>query len=327
MPNKYYTGGKPKLDGFIVRAFHNQEALIKSFNKQELDGVVGFNKIPDEIAKNSKVRQYSFPLTSQTMIFLKSGAGPLAEAPVRKALVMATNVPDIVGGLGYPAQTVDEPVLRSQPGYDKALVQLGFNQAEANRLLDAAGWVKGADGIRQKAGKPLTFRLITESTPEYAYITGKLQNEWRAVGVNAQFILEPAADLQTSLAFHTYDALLYGISVGVDPDVLAYWHSSQADIRSANRLNFAEYKSKVADNALEAGRTRSDRLLRAIKYRPFIEAWRNDVSAIGLYQPRFLYITRQSVAGLTEHTINTPIERYSNVHAWMIREKSLDIAP
>ena len=41
----------------------------------------------------------------------------------------------------------------------------------------------------------------------------------------------------------------------LDPDVFAYWHSSQADIRAASRLNFSEYKSATADKALESGRT------------------------------------------------------------------------
>jgi peptide/nickel transport system substrate-binding protein len=119
-PNKYYASGKPKLDGFIVRAFHNQEALIKSFNKQELDGVVGFNKVPEQIKEDGTFRQYSFPLTSQTMVFMKTSDGILADPQVRRALVAATNVSDIVGGLGYPAQVVDEPFLRSQPGYDRS---------------------------------------------------------------------------------------------------------------------------------------------------------------------------------------------------------------
>lgn len=325
LPNKYYAGGAPKLDSFIVRAFHSPESLIKSFNRQELDGVVGFNKLPDQIDDNGSIRQYSFPLTSQTMVFMKTTDGPLSDVKVRKALVTATNVPEVISGLGYPAQIVDEPFLRSQVGYDKSLAQPKFNPVAANNLLDEAGWVKGADGFRTKAGKQLSFRLVTENTPEYTYVTNKLKEEWKAVGVNVDVSLQPASDLQTALAFHTYDALLYGISIGVDPDVLAYWHGSQADIRSANRLNFSEYKSTVANSALEAGRTRSDAGLRTIKYRPFLQAWRDDAPAIGLYQPRFLYITRQTIAGLNEHTINTPIDRFSNVENWMIREKAQDI--
>jgi peptide/nickel transport system substrate-binding protein len=325
VPNKYYAGGKPQLDSFIIRAFHTDQAAINSFNKQELDGLVGFNKVPEQISKEMSVRRYSFPLTSETMVFFKTSAGTLSDPAVRRALVEATDVPGIASGLGYPVKTVDEPLLRAQPGYDKSLAQLSSNPNDANQALDAAGWVRGADGVRSKAGQPLTFTLTTEDTPEYSYVTDKLKQEWRAVGVNLQVNQQSASDLQTTLAFHNYDALLYGISIGVDPDVLAYWHSSQADIRSPNRLNFSEYKSAVADKALEAGRTRSDPLLRAIKYRPFLDSWRNDAPAVGLYQPRFLYITRQTVGGLVEHTINTPTDRYSNVQNWTVRETNKDL--
>ncbi len=322
--NEYYQAGKPKLDAFIVRAFRNQEAIIKSFNQQELNGLVGFNKVPDQIIRKGGYREYSFPLTSETMVFFKTNSGVLADVQVRKALAMATNTQDIAANLGYSVQTVNAPLLKSQTGYDKSIVQPAYDPAAANALLDQAGWVRGTDGLRYKDGQLLTFRMISESTPEYAYVTGKLQSQWRAVGAAPEIVLEQAGDLQTALAFHNYDALLYGISIGVDPDVFAYWHSSQADVRSANRLNFSEYKSTQADQALEAGRSRSDSGLRAVKYRPFLEAWRNDVPAIGLYQPRFLYITRQVVYGLQEHTINSAIDRYANVQNWMIKQAPAD---
>jgi peptide/nickel transport system substrate-binding protein len=324
-PNKYYNAGKPQLDGFIIRAFHNEQTAEDSFNKQELDGLVGFNKVPRQISTTTPLRHYSFPLTSETMVFFKTSGGVLADSALRKALVQATDVPGIAAGLGYPVKTVDEPFLRAQPGYDKSLTQLSPNSNAANQSLDAAGWLKGSDGIRTKAGQPLTFRLVTEDTPEYFYVTNELKKEWQAVGVNLQVSLQPASDLQTALAFHNYDALLYGISIGVDPDVLAYWHSSQADIRSANRLNFSEYKSPIGDKALEAGRTRTDPSLRSIKYRPFLAAWRDDAPAVGLYQPRFLYITRQTVGGLVEHNINTPTDRYSNIQNWTIRSTAKDL--
>jgi len=120
------------------------------------------------------------------------------------------------------------------------------------------------------------------------------------------------------LEFHTYDALLHAISIGVDPDVFAYWDSSQADIRSNARLNFSEYKSTTADTALEAGRTRLDPALRIVKYRPFLQAWQTDAPALGLYQPRFLYITRGTVYGLTDHALNSDSDRYASVADWQI---------
>ena len=170
-----------------------------------------------------------------------------------------------------------------------------------------------------KANQQLTFNLYAADTSESRYVTSALQQQWRAVGVNVHVILQADSDLQNTVAFHTYDALLYGISIGVDPDVFAYWDSSQADPRSSTWLNLSEYKSPTADEALEAGRTRFDPTLRTIKYQPFLQAWQSDAPALGLYQPRLLYITHGPVAGLDEHAINTATDRFDNVVNWEIR--------
>ncbi|MEJ0073069.1 MAG: hypothetical protein WDN27_03245 [Candidatus Saccharibacteria bacterium] len=83
-------------------------------------------------------------------------------------------------------------------------------------------------------------------------------------------------------------------------------------------MNFSEYKSPTADAALEAGRTRLDPALRVIKYQPFLQAWQADAPALGLYQPRFLYITRGTVYGLADHPLNTDSDRYDSVQNWEI---------
>lgn len=324
-PFANYAGGRPKLDGFVVRAFHDSKALGDSLARQELTAAAGLDRIPDKLAKKQdSLRTYSFPLTSATMVFLKNTSDVLADAKVRQALVLGTDTRAIIKQLGYAVHVVDEPLLSSQLGYDPKLAQLSFDPAAAAKLLDDAGWKQDPKGIRQRDGRPLAFRLFTENTPEYVTVTDQLKLQWQKLGVQAEFMLLSAGDLQATIAIHGYDALLYGISMGVDPDVFAYWHSTQGDIRSPNRLNFSEYHSAVADRALEAGRTRDEAALRAIKYRPFLEAWRNDAPAIGLYQPRFLYLTHTTVAGLQEHPINTGIDRYANVANWMIRETQVD---
>ncbi|HSX24012.1 MAG TPA: hypothetical protein VLE74_02825, partial [Candidatus Saccharimonadales bacterium] len=92
------------------------------------------------------------------------------------------------------------------------------------------------------------------------------------------------------------------------------------DVRSSNRLNLSEYKNSAADSALVAGRSRSEPQLRVVKYRPFLQAWQQDYPALGLYQPRFLYLTNGPVAGLSDHAINSPASRFNNVQNWEIHE-------
>merc|ERR1719471_2848082 len=44
--------------------------------------------------------------------------------------------------------------------YYLADTQLYGNKSGAERLLDEAGWLKNAQGIREKAGTPLTLKLV-----------------------------------------------------------------------------------------------------------------------------------------------------------------------
>lgn len=320
LPNANYHGGAPKLGGFIIRSFHDEDRLIKSFSRQELNGVAGLNSIPDKVKNDSDVHDYNIPLTSGVFVFFKTSHEILQDVKVRQALVRAANVSEIISNLGYPVIGLQEPLLASQIGFDKALRESQYSTAEANRLLDEAGWQKGSDGLRKKGNQTLSFKLYSQNTGEYTYVTKVLQKQWQAIGVDLQVFLEPATDMQAVLTSHSYDALLYGIALGSDPDVYAFWHSSQADLRAANRLNFSEYRSTTGDKSLEAGRTRTDNAIRAIKYKPFLEAWRTDAPALALYQPRFLYLTHGQLFNFNPVVMNSDIGRYADVQNWMIKQ-------
>jgi peptide/nickel transport system substrate-binding protein len=318
-PSTNYYAGMAKLDAFVVDAYHDQNNLVHSFQQGIINTMVGLTSVPAQVVHDKNLQTYSLPFTGADMVFFKTSEGVLADKTVRQALVQASNVNGIILGLGYPAIPVREPLLAGQLGYDPAYQQLTNNIAAAVQLLQQDGWLVGAHGIRYKAGQPLSFSLYAADDAESHYVTQALQQQWRAVGVNMHVVLQADSDLQNTVAFHTYDALLYGISIGVDPDVFVYWDSSQADPRSGTWLNLSEYKSTDADEALEAGRTRFDPALRAIKYKPFLQAWQSDDPALGLYQPRFLYITHDPVSGLSEQPINTATDRFDNVINWEIR--------
>lgn len=315
-----YHAGEPKLTSFVVRSFKNPQTLISAFEKHELNAIVGLDTVPEQLQDEADLRRYNLLLTAEVMVFFKNNTPLFADPKVRNAFVRATDTVKVMSSLSYPTVPVREPLMRDQLGFNAGYGQGGYDPAVAAALFDQAGWVMGADGFRTKNGERLTFQLTTQEGGEYDRVARELANQWRLVGADVEVLAVPdGATFQSTLANHSYEALLYGISVGVDPDVFVYWHSSQADILAPIQLNFSEFKSAAADAALEAGRTRADPALRAIKYQPFLQAWQADAPALGLYQPRFLYITRQPVYGLTEHPINSDADRLKNVHNWMIR--------
>ncbi|MDQ2973554.1 MAG: peptide ABC transporter substrate-binding protein [bacterium] len=313
--------GAPELENYVLRVFRNGSQLLQAFDNRELNAAIGLSSTDIDVNQDSLV-VYNIPQLSAVMLFMNNSSPFLSDVKVRQALVQSTNVPEILRSIGYPLIQVDQPFLRGQVGYDKSYAQYGYDLGAANKLLDEAGWAKNSNGIREKDGKQLKFRLFSQSLAEYALVVQKLQDQWRAIGVEIDAILQPEEDLQTgAIARHDYDALLYGISIGPDSDVYPYWHSSQADPRSPTRLNLSEFKNAAADNALEAGRSRTDDALRALKFKPFSENWKMQAPAIGLYQPRFLYVVRGQLSGFAPNRLNSVSDRFRNVHHWTIRQQ------
>jgi peptide/nickel transport system substrate-binding protein len=325
VPFDHYNGGKPKIDRFIIHSYRSEAQLVDSFKKQQVDAMVGLTKVPDGYQNDGSTRAYSFPLTAAVMTFFRTTSPLLSDVQVRQALVKATNVESVIQSLKYPTMPVKEPILQGQVGYDPLYAQSKYDPAAAKATLDQQGWLAGKGGTRQKNGQKLSLTLYAQDNSEYANVARQLQKQWHDIGVDLQVMLKDTTEFQATLSSSTrdYDALLYGISIGKDPDVYVYWDSKNADIRSDSRLNFSEWKSAVADTALQAGRTRTDASIRAIKYQPFLQAWRDDAPAIGLYQPRFLYVTHQKVYGLRGHALNSETERFDNVQDWMVRAQAV----
>jgi peptide/nickel transport system substrate-binding protein len=319
VPFQNYWAGAPRLNAFNVHAYVSPDAMLNAYRARSITAMVAPDSmVPTSLAKTDTEAIYSLPLTAATMVFFKSSNPILQDPKVRQALVLGADRSAILQQLGYVTKPVNEPLLIGQLAYDKTYAQKTSDAAQAKALLDADGWAVGKNGIRYKNGQPLTFTLYATNTREYAKVANTLRDEWRTIGANVIVQLPPPADFQTTLSSHAYDAVLYGISIGVDPDVFVYWDSNQADVRAASRLNFSEYKSAIADRALEAGRTRLDDQLRAIKYKPFLQAWQSDAPALGLYQPRLLYISHAPIYGLQATSINTDADRFNNVQNWMI---------
>jgi peptide/nickel transport system substrate-binding protein len=315
-----YYRGPAKLDKIIIRSFRDEQSLAKAFLGKELNAASTLSNILTEGNSDNTIKVQNIPLTSIVMLFLNNSSETLSDKKIRQALSNATDVEAIKTGLGYELKPANSPLLIGQLGYDPERVQRSFNIDEANKLLDEAGWLKNDSGKRVKDGKVLAIRLVAQSLSEYSFVAQKVQEQWSNLGLSVDVTLQSEEDMQSgTIPQHDYDVLLYGIAIGKDPDVFAYWHSSQADVRSQSRLNLSEFKNTVADESLEAGRTRVDPTVRSIKYRPFLDAWRDEAPAISLYQPRYRFVVRGTFEGFKSSEFNSAIDRYATVRDWMIR--------
>ena len=151
----------------------------------------------------------------------------------------------------------------------------------------------------------------------------RLAGQWRKLGIKVSTDIKdpsnPTQDfVQSTLQPRAYDALLYKLVIGVDPDVYAYWHSSQA---ARQGYNFANYRNGISDEALSSARGRTDPALRNEKYKAFAEQWLIDAPAIGIYQSVMQYVYRPSVQpDIRSGGVPSEADRYSNIEYWSAQQ-------
>ena len=322
--NKRFHLGQPKLDSFVIKSFISKDNLLVALKERRVDAVVGLDTLPED-ADIKSLKAHEAPTTAIFMAFYLTDGGVLKDTKVRSALTQGVDTSSIIKQLGYPVIKANEPFLRNSFAYDPAYAQLGKNVEAANKLLDEAGWLKNSDGQRAQNKVDLSIKLVGLNNFENSVVSKSLQQAWASLGVKVEVVLQNNEDLQPTIANRAYDVLLNAISLGLDPDVYPFWHSSQADPRSPGRLNLSNYSSVATDKALDAGRSRIEPSLRSAKYKPFLQAWKDDNPALAMYQPRFLYITRGDLFFYNPESINSSTDRLNNVHNWMIRQSNTPI--
>ena len=218
---------------------------------------------------------------------------------------MATDRGALIRSLHTYASPLEGPLTKEQFPLMASKKQAAYDISRAGALLDQAGW-KLQGTKRQKDGQPLAFSLVTVESGDYPKIVEVLKKQWELVGATVNVKLVRPNDFQQSILLpRQYDALVYELELGADPDVYAYWHTSQADPRG---LNLSNYKSVIASDALSSAQLRLEANVRLPKYDLFVNTWLDEAPAIALYQPQLHYVTTE--AGGSIHVASAVVSRY-----------------
>ncbi len=320
LPFADYHTDKPKLDQLSVHTYPDQDDALQGFKNGEVQAVAGSSFIGAPDIGMVSANAMNVPLTNGVFAFFKTTSPLLSDAKLRQSLALGYDTDRLRSQtLKNTRLPLPGPLLQSQLVYGPDLQQKAPNKEEALKLIDAAGYKLDPSGNRVKDGKQVVLNLATQNTTEYSLVANDLQKQWAELGVKVHVDLLDESELQQNyITPHNYDILLYSIGLGVDADVYAYWHSREARLGG---LNLSEYKSSNADASLEAGRTRNDPVVRVIKYKGFLQSWRDDVPAIALYQSSFDYLQTTGMKGYRPHAMVSPSDRFNNVSAWMTQQR------
>ena len=156
-PN-YWRAGHPYLDRIVLRVIPDDNARVVALRNGEID-LAPMNSIPGAmlaVLKSDKSLTMSHEgsegLGPVLGLLVNLREKPLSDLRVRQAISLALDRKKIAEvmfyGLGEPATN---PIVHSNPiYYDKKLKPYEFNPAKANKLLDDAGYPRGANKMRFK---------------------------------------------------------------------------------------------------------------------------------------------------------------------------------
>jgi peptide/nickel transport system substrate-binding protein len=147
----------------------------------------------------------------------------LARREVREALAFATDREALVKFLLHGQARVANGILPPNHwAYESNVTQYPADTARAEKLLDAAGYPRGANGVR--------FHLtLKTSTEEQARLIGAaLQEQWRKAGIELELRpLELATLLSDSIRGNFQLTFLRWVGANNDPDVFEFVFSSK----------------------------------------------------------------------------------------------------
>jgi len=269
---------------------------------------------------------YKLSVPRYFALFLNQNKSILSQKEVREALAFATPKNEIIEKILLgEARIIDSPFL-PENRIEGDFKQYKFNLKKAQEILEKAGWQdKDKDGIREKILKegekatPLKLILFTVEQEELKKAAEIIQARWKEIGVKLVIrTLEPTKLLQENIKERKYDILLFGQGLSIIPDPYPFWSSFQKEYPG---LNLSLYQNKDIDELLKNSREELNSKKRRGLLQKAQQKITDDIPAIFLYSPYYLYAVRDEVKGIDGKYIVDPSKRFINIENWYIYEK------
>ena len=325
--NDSFYRGAPKLERFQLHVYPNSDALVRAIKTSEVNAVTDLT-----VADASKITGDRYvierkPINAGAYALFNTTTGVMSDKTVRQALQIGTDTEAIRKAVGEGTPEIHLPFITGQvPGDVPGPV--AYNKAGAESLLDQAGWKLDGE-VRKKDGNLLRLTVVTTKNNDFEKALSAMADQWRKLGITVTTSIVDPTDraqnvVEDILQPRRYDVLLYQLTIGGDPDVYAYWHSSQA----SRGFNFSNYSSPISDDALASARTRIEPDLRNAKYATFARQWIADAPAIGLFQATTQYVYSKNVHALPkDEVLVSAADRYAEVLYWTVGDRLVHQTP
>jgi peptide/nickel transport system substrate-binding protein len=185
VPDPLYFGRKPKLTKVIFKIVPDRNTVLTQLATHEVDlwlpVPAAYYDRARAVGGVATIRQFSYAFNH---LDFETEHGALRDADVRRALRMAIDRPTILAKIRHHVGILQETPFAPGNRMHIDVPLIPFDVAGANRLLDRAGWGRGADGVRAKAGRRLELVMAAVSgIQDNDAIIEQIRASWQQIGV------------------------------------------------------------------------------------------------------------------------------------------------
>ncbi len=331
--NSNFYDGRPYIDSIEIKFYDSEDEMVNEYNKNSIENMafVSANNLKKvKFKKRLNIEELKLPRYF-AVFFNQNETKILSDKNIRLALSYGTDKKDLINKIlaGKGLET-NSPMMGEVLDIGGDFKKYDYDPEKAKKLLADSGWgnpdnkgiLDKTEKAKSKKDKPtidkLTLRLTTPTWSELTNVANLLKEQWAKIGVELVIETLPTQELQQALKDRSYQMLLFGEILNIDPDPFSLWHSSQ---KRDPGLNLALYDNKSADGLLEKARQTLNPLERVKQYQDFQKLVVEDVPAIFLYNPLYIYAQTNNIKGFNSKIISMPSDRFSNVERWYINTK------
>ncbi len=319
-PN-YRVKDRPYLDRIIFRSVPSREVAVAQLKAGEVDGMWNLleAQLPDLETRSSEIKLQvtTGPSVERIEFNLARRADPadpnvahpvLGDASVRKALLLATPKQRMIDRLLAGKAKVGTSPVSIGWASSKDAKQDDYDPTKARQLLDQAGWVPGADGIRSKGGVPAVLTITTTTGDKVReQVEQVLLDEWKQIGVKLEIRNIPSSILFGSWADRSprkrgnFDINMYASSPDADPheSVNQRFHSQNIPRPENNGagFNYNRFSNPEVDRLIGQAGSSVDQEARKKAYAQVYKLVNDSSPNIWLYNRSDIDAFRANVGG------------------------------
>ena len=296
--NPRYWRGPPRSARLDIRVIPDPQTNLVMLRSGQLDWNLIAPVQQATLSGNPGIAFDAIPTAVVAGLVLNLSHQPLDDVRVRRALAMAIDREGISKKITlgrYPVTNMIQP--QFSWAYDSSIKEPPYDPAAADKLFDAAGWRRGASGVREKNHKPLA--LVYVQFPESmtgVRVATSVQAQLRERGIavevksvsNAQLFLPSSRG--GTLASGAFDLAYVPFTMGSDPD-------DSAILTCDGPSNYMRYCNSRIDALERQALASSSQTERKALYGRIARIVAGDVPILYLFNADYIYAYRKQLRG------------------------------